>query len=174
MAAPQWGTITISTRWSRSRVIWFENYSGGWALYTFPLGRSARHLVWKQRSAVLPDEVTVVLVVLSKTSEEFARNNFGRVVMRKNSSEFSRYETRWAYVLLMTLPIRSGRKSINIWLLFPMEILEDFCVDHVSALCTLSPISTSSPKSHKRVLTQRTSHLCLFVGFYKNPLRLEV
>ena len=55
LAAPQRGTVTISARWSRSRVIWFENYSGGWALYTFPLGRSARHLVWKG-IAVLPDE----------------------------------------------------------------------------------------------------------------------
>ena len=103
-----------------------------------------RHLVSKG-SAVLPDEVTVVLVVLSKTSEEFARDNFGRVVMGKNSSDFSCYETRWAYALLIILPVCSGRNSINIWLLFPMEILNTFCNDHVSALCTLSPISTSPP-----------------------------
>lgn len=140
MAAPQWGTVTISTRWSRSRVIWFENNSARWGLYTC----LTRHLVSKG-SAVLPDEVTVVLVVLSKTSEEFARDNFGRVVMGKNSSDFSCYETRWAYALLIILPVCSGRNSINTWLLFPMEILKDFCVDHVSALCTLSPISTSSP-----------------------------
>lgn len=118
--------------------------------------------------------VTVVLVVLSKTSEEFARNNFGRVVMGKNSSDFSCYVTRWVYALLLSLPIRSGRKSINIWLLFPMKILNAFCVDHVSALCTLPPISTSSPKSHKRVPTQRLSHLCLFIESTKTPLRLKI
>ena len=113
--------------------------------------------------------VTVVLVVLSKTSEEFARNNFGRVVMRKNSSDFSCYETRWACGLLITLPIRSGRNSINIWLLFPMKILNAFCIDHVLAPLHITTHLHFLPKSHKRVLTQRLSHLRLFVEFYKNP-----
>jgi len=53
--------------------------------------------------------------------------------MGVNSSDFSCYETGWVYALLLSLPIRSGRKSINIWLLFPMEILNAFCVDHVPA-----------------------------------------
>lgn len=34
-AEPQWGTVAISARWSRSRVIWFGNYSARWGFYTW-------------------------------------------------------------------------------------------------------------------------------------------
>lgn len=34
-AEPQWGTVAIFARWSRSRVIWFGNYSARWGFYTW-------------------------------------------------------------------------------------------------------------------------------------------